>query len=248
MQRLLTALLMLALAPSAFGFTVLEVADRKGKVTLITIHDGWARGQTQKSDYTYVLADLKTPGAYFIDMGERTVTDASKVFFGGERLYFDMSKVGAGPEVAGRPTTEYVIRDIYDNLCSRTFIWEQPPEPELQQLQGFFSQIRVHPRSIMPGLGILAQGLLSPCARAELDAFGLLAKKGLPAMRINAWGETTFRITEVRKADDTRPCMLALPRTYADSPAPILAMKILNRALWGGREKPPAPLTTECPK
>jgi hypothetical protein len=247
MRKLLALLLLLTLAPGALAFTVLEYVDRNGKVSLITLQGGWARGQTEKSDYTYVLADLTAPRVYFVDMGERTLTDATRVFFGGERLFFNLEKVGAGPEVAGRPTTEYIIRDGNDALCSRIFIWDRPPERDLQQLQDFFAAMRVNPREIMPGLGALAQGLLSPCARAELDAFGALAQRGLPVMRINAWKETTFRVTEVRREDGIKACMLALPRSYADTPPPILALKILNRALWGGRPKPPTPLTLECP-
>jgi hypothetical protein len=247
MRKLLALLLLLTLAPGALAFTVLEYVDRNGKVSLITLQGGWARGQTEKSDYTYVLADLTAPRVYFVDMGERTLTDATRVFFGGERLFFNLEKAGAGPEVAGRPTTEYIIRDGNDTLCSRIFIWDRPPERDLQQLQDFFAAMRVNPREIMPGLGALAQGLLSPCARAELDAFGALAQRGLPVMRINAWKETTFRVTEVRREDGIKACMLALPRSYADMPPPVLALKILNRALWGGRPKPPTPLTLECP-
>jgi len=247
MPKFLSALLLLALAPSALGFTVLEYVDRKGKASLITMHGGWARGQSEKSDYTYVLADLEAPRVYFIDMGERTLTDATRVFFGGERLFFGLEKVGEGPEVAGRPTTEYIIRDTNDEICSQMFIWDRPVERDLQQLQDFFAAIRVNPAAIMPGLGILAQGLLSPCARAELDAVGALAEKGLPVMRINAWKETTFKVTEVRKEEGIKSCMLALPTHYSDTPAPAMALKILNRSLWGGRAKPSTPLTLECP-
>ncbi|MDM7322277.1 MAG: hypothetical protein P3W87_003130, partial [Gammaproteobacteria bacterium] len=211
------------------------------------LQGGWARGQSEKSDYTYVLADLTAPRVYFVDMGERTLTDATRVFFGGERMFFGLEKAGAGPEVAGRPTTEYIIRDSNDAICSRIFLWERPPEHDLQQLQDFFAAVRVNPREIMPGLGALAQGLLSSCARAELDAIGELARRGLPVMRINAWRETTFRVTAVRQGDGIKACMLALPQSYADLPAPALALKILNRALWGRRPKPPTPLTLECP-
>lgn len=247
MQRFLALVLLLALAPNALAFTVLEYVDRKGKVSLITLQGGWARGQSEKSDYTYVLADLTAPRVYFVDMGERTLTDATRVFFGGERLFFGVEKVGAGPIVAGRPTTEYIIRDANDQLCSQIFLWDRPPERDLQQLQDFFAALRVNPREIMPVLGTLAQGLLSPCVRAELDAFGELARRGLPVMRINAWHETTFKVTAVRKDEGIKACMLALPQSYADTPAPALALKILNRALWGGRPKPPTPLTLECP-
>ncbi|MGC8731729.1 MAG: hypothetical protein ACP5OY_08435 [Halothiobacillaceae bacterium] len=247
MPRFLALVLLLALTPNALAFAVLEYVDRKGKVSLITLQGGWARGQSEKSDYTYVLADLTAPRVYFVDMGERTLTDATRVFFGGERLFFGLEKVGAGPEVAGRPTTEYIIRDGNDALCSRIFLWERPPERDLQQLQDFFAAVRVNPREIMPGLGALAQGLLSSCARAELDAIGELARRGLPVMRINAWRETTFRVTAVRREEGIRACMLALPQSYTDTPAPALALKILNRALWGGRPKPPTPLTLECP-
>lgn len=247
MPRFLALVLLLALAPNALAFTVLEYVDRKGKVSLITLHNGWARGQSEKSDYTYVLADLEAPRVYFIDMGERTLTDATRVFFSGERLFFSLEKTGAGPEVAGRPTTEYIIRDINDQLCSHIFLWDRPPERELQQLQDFFAAVRVNPREIMPVLGTLAQGLLSSCVRAELDAFGELAQRGLPVMRINAWNETTFKVTAVRHNQNVKACMLALPQSYANTPAPALALKILDRALWGGRPKPPTPLTLECP-
>lgn len=247
MRNILSLLLLLTLVPDALAFTVLEYVDRRDKVSLITIENGWARGQTEKSDYTYVLADLTAPRVYFVDMGERTLTDATRVFFGGERLFFNLEKVGTGPEVAGRPTTEYIIRDGNDTLCSRIFLWERPPERDLQQLQDFFAAIRVNPREIIPALGTLAQGLLSPCVRAELDAFGTLAQRGLPVMRINAWNETTFKVTALRKGEGIKPCMLAPPASYTNTPAPILALKILNRALWGGRPKPPTPLTLECP-
>lgn len=244
MQRWLALLLLLILAPNAFAFTVLELVDRKGKASLITIHDGWARAQNVKSNYTYVLADLAAPRIYWIDMGERTLTDATPVFFGGERLFFNLERAGPGPQVAGLPTTEYIIRDADDKLCSRIFVWEDLPEDDLRELQGFFAAVRVSPRDLLPGLGLLAEGLISPCTRAELDALGTLAKRGLPVMRINAWGETTFRVTELRRDEGIPACMLALPRHYAQRPLAMQAMRMLGGSR---RPKPPVPLTQGCP-
>ncbi|MEW6764659.1 MAG: hypothetical protein AB1344_02570 [Pseudomonadota bacterium] len=247
MHRVVLALLLGLIAPSALAYTEVDMLDRKGKPTTIVIEDGWARGATYRSDYTYTLMDLRTPRLYLIDMGERTVSDVSDVFLKGKRIEYGLTRIGPGPEVAGRPTVEYKVSDIDDEDCARIFLWPTPPEQDLLELQNLFAQVRVFPEALLPFLGPLAQGLMSSCVRAELDALGELSRKGLIAMRVNYKGETTLRISEVRHEGSIPACMMKLPGHYQQESPPTLALKLLKRRLFGGREKPPEPLTLSCP-
>lgn len=243
----LCAVLLGGMAPVAQAYTEVEMFDRKGKPTTIVIQDGWARGATYRSDYTYTLMDLRTPRLYLIDMGEQTVSDVSDVFLKGKRIYYGLKRIGPGPEVAGRPTTEYHVSDINDEHCAQIFLWPTPPEQDLRDLQKLLAQIQIYPEALLPGLGVLAQGLLSPCVRAEMDALGELSERGLIARRINNQGIETLRIGAIRTEGKIEPCMMAPPKHYTLESAPVLAMKLLKRRLFGGREKPPVPLTLSCP-
>lgn len=247
MRPLMLGFMLAFFAPAALAYTEVEMFDRKGKPTTVVIQDGWARGATYRSDYTYTLIDLRTPRLYLIDMGERTFSDVSDVFLKGKRIYYGLTHVGPGPEVAGRPTEEYRISDINDEHCAQIFLWPTPPEQDLRDMQNMFAQIRVFPEGLLPGLGALAQGLMSPCVRAELDALGELSRKGLIARRVNSHGTETLRIGVIRTEGRIEPCMMALPKHYQIESPPTLAIKLLKRRLFGGREKPPEPLTLRCP-
>ncbi len=225
-----------------------ELVDRHGQITTLTFQDGWMRGVSPKSDYIYTLVNLKKQRIYIIDMGDKTNTDVTSVFMNGTPHEFGLAASGAGPTIAGRDTQEYQISDDEGELCSRIFLWEQPLEEELVNLQSLLRRIKIDPESLLPVLGPLADGVIPKCVRAELDALGTLSQKGLVAMRINQEDVTTLRIQSIKPTEQEIPsCMMTPPKHYQPETPPSLAMEMIVRRLTGGREKPPTPLITDCP-
>lgn len=221
--------------------------DRKNQPTVLTIDQGWARGVSERSDYTYTLMDLMTPRLYLIDMGEKNITDVSDVFFKGRREDYILKSIGAGPEIAGRGSIEFQVFDPDDGFCSRIFVWPSPAEPELRQVQRMIARIQIHPEALLPLLGPAAKGLLPNCVRAEMDALHEISQHGLIAMRINNKGETTLRISKLRNSGTTEACMMRLPTQYETETPLGSARKTLARRLFGGRDKPAEPLYLKCP-
>jgi hypothetical protein len=139
---------------------------------------------------------------------------------------------------------------VYDDngqLCSRLFVWSEPLEPELEALRGWLGRIRVDPKAVLPALGRLADGLLSPCARAEMDAMAELSRHGLLIKRINADDITAFTVTEVRTVAHLENCRMEAPARFENLPPPELVKRMLYRALFGGRPEPDPRLLERCP-
>lgn len=248
MFRIILLLLASCVAIPSFAALHVELLDRQNQITTLTFQDGWMRGVSPKSDYIYTLVNLKKQRIYIIDMGDKTNTDVTPVFMNGSPHEFKLEALGAGPKVAGRDTQQYQISDDEGEACSRIFLWEQPLEEELVDLQGLLRQIKIDPESLLPVLGPLADGVIPKCVRAEMDALGKLSQKGLIAMRINQEDITTLRIQSVKPTEQEIPnCMMTPPKHYQPETPPSLAMELIVRRLTGGREKPPTPLTNNCP-
>jgi len=100
-------------------------------------------------------------------------------------------------------------------------------------MQQFLSQLAINPAGVLPILGPLAAGLVSPCVRAELDAMPPLAKVGIPVMRINNKGKRAFIVTDIRERPPLKTCLTTLPEHYKSMTAGQAAMQTLKRTIFG---------------
>jgi len=248
MPRIILILLTLFVAKPSFAALLVELIDRHKEITTLTFQDGWMRGISPNSDYVYTLMNLQAKRIYIIDMGDKTNTEVSRVFMRGSPHPFEITELGAGPKVADRETKKYQITNQDGEKCASIYLWEGELEEELVLLKGLLEKIKIDPESLLPALGPLADGLMPECVRAEMDALGILSQKGLIAMRINQKGETTLKIQKIQRTQQSIPsCMMTPAKHYQPETPPSLAMEMIVRRLFGGRDKPAKPLTNACP-
>ena len=222
--------------------------DKQGRVLVNSA--GLSRIEVDKHNAHYLLFDPDQPGFWMVDMGKQHLTDAHDLMFTGSRGRYYLDELGPGEPIAGMPTRIFSIENHRGEHCAHYHIAaeEIPKEQNLAPLQALISQLALNPSRVVPALGPLAGGFISPCLRAELDALPQLATIGLPLKRINQDDEVAFVITEIATTTTINPCLLALPEHYEPKTPAEVALEALKDSLFR-RSKPDTDHIelTDCP-
>jgi len=226
-----------AISPSTDN-SALEIIfeNHKGEQGRVVIdNETMIRAENEKNNTQYLLIDPDEPSLWLIDMGRQQRVDGHSILFTGKAAPHSVLPKGPGHEVVGRPTIEYEIRDLNDNYCSKIYIMplDGDEDERLLVIQQFLSQLAINPAGLLPILGPLAAGLISPCVRAELDAMPQLAKIGIPVMRINNKGKRAFIVTDIRERPPLKTCLTTLPEHYESLTAGQAAVQTLKRKIFG---------------
>ncbi len=213
-MRVLIFMLLTVLGTVALADTVIKDKTPDGGEGTISIHDGWARMDSDQSQ-EYQIWDLNKGVLYAVSPAERRIMEMKPGEHQGAQpgvaVKLEMKKVGKGPKIAGYSTEEYLVM-ANGKQCGKEYISKRAAKnADIQHLLDNTSKLAdlaMMPRAMM------GMSNTDPCVLADMDKSDHFKKLGIPLKSIDADGQVDNEIVSIDTKAKLDAKLFALPSDY----------------------------------